>query len=263
MKYFEIGKIAWKRISIYKFDVICELFFSFGRILLAYIMWKVIFKFNNNVAGYTFGMMLTYFVFTSIMKNLEQSEVVSKEISEEIRNGEFTKYLLKPMDFLGYFYSYSLFRMLFTTLLSVVTLILGYVFLHKFIVLPNSFSECGFAIMIFLLALNCMLLINYCITVMSFYFVQISSFYLVKYNVFEFLTGTLVPLVLFPERIKAIFELFPFYYLYQYPMSLYFGQIEESIGKALIVLIIWNIALFVLSRIIYKSAIKKYEGVAI
>lgn len=263
MKYFEIGKIAWKRMSVYKFDVICELIFSFGRILLAYIMWKAIYKYSNNVGGYTFGMTLTYFIFVSIMKNLEQSEGVSKDIAEEIRSGAFTKYLICPMDFLGYFYSYSTFRSIFTGGISVIALIIGYVLLHSFFVLPVSAGNCVLAIIVFVLAMNCMLLINYCITVLSFYFLQISSFYLVKYNIMEFLTGTLVPLVMFPDAIQKIFGLFPFYYLYQYPLSLYFGDNDISISKAFIVLGIWNVGLFVLSRFSYQSALKRYEGVAI
>jgi len=263
MKYFEIGKITWKRMSTYKFDVCCEVVFAFARILLAYVMWRAIYKYNIEVAGYSFSMMITYFIIISLIKNLEQSEGLSKEMAEEIRNGEFTKYLVRPVNFLGYFYASSLFRTLFTTVTSIVGFVVGYFILHKYFVLPYNIASLLIAVVIFLLALNCMLFIDYCIMVISFYLLQISSFYLVKYNIFEFITGSFVPLVMFPEKVQAVFKLFPFYYLYQYPISVYFGEISTGLEKAFLILGIWNVVLLIFSLVLYKFAVKRYEGVAI
>jgi ABC-2 type transport system permease protein len=86
---------------------------------------------------------------------------------------------------------------------------------------------------------------------------------MIKNNIMEFLTGTLIPLTLLPEILQKISRFFPFYYVYYYPTLLYMNIETGNILMAIVVLISWNIFMTTLNIIAYSRMKMAYEGVGI
>ena len=102
-KYIEIARIYLKTQLAWRADVVFNMLFTVGRILFAYLLWRVIFADKEMIAGFTFHGMLSYYIINSFLTQLEMSSGISGEISERIRNGTFTKYIVIPVSIEGYF----------------------------------------------------------------------------------------------------------------------------------------------------------------
>jgi len=89
-KYLEIAKISFKTQITWRFDVIMNVLFTVSKMLFAYILWGAIFSKNETVAGFTFPMMLSYYILSSFLSQIEMSGGVSSEIGDHIKGGTFS-----------------------------------------------------------------------------------------------------------------------------------------------------------------------------
>ena len=81
-KYLEIAKISFKAQIVWRFDVMMNMLFSIVKILFAYILWGAIFGQRNVIAGFTFQMMLSYYIISCFLSQIEMSGGVSGEIGD-------------------------------------------------------------------------------------------------------------------------------------------------------------------------------------
>jgi ABC-2 type transport system permease protein len=77
----------------------------------------------------------------------------------------------------------------------------------------------------------------------------------------DFISGSFIPLMLLPSVIREIFSLTPFYYILYFPASLYLEQGWNKMGRALGVILVWNLILWGFRKIQYRRMIRIYEGV--
>ena len=102
-KYIETGKILFKSQLAYRFDIIISMIFTVSKVLLAYVLWGAIFEKQGIISGFTFNSMLSYYIISSFITQLDQSSGTGWQIADEIRNGRFSKYMVRPMNVFGYF----------------------------------------------------------------------------------------------------------------------------------------------------------------
>ena len=262
-KYMETGKITFKSRLAYRFDLFVGTVLSIVRIILAYILWSVVYNGKNDIAGFTFQMMMTYYIVMSFFKKLDQTDSIVWQLSSEIRSGQFSKYLVKPVNLLGYFIANSFSKSLFVLGMNIsVTFVFVLIFSRYFIFHTNAAAYAA-GILVFILGLVFMILLNYLIAIMSFKFTDVSGFNIFKSTLMEFLTGVLVPLAVLPQQAVDIMRLFPFYYIYYLPALLFMDKGMSEFPAAILVLTAWNSIMFLIIIISYRHLLRKYEGVGI
>ncbi|KNY29425.1 ABC transporter permease [Pseudobacteroides cellulosolvens] len=262
-KYFETSKVMFKTQLAYRFDVITSVVLTVSKILLAYVLWSAIFGTRDTVSGFNMSSMLSYYIISSFLTQLDQSSVIGWQISEEIRNGRFSKYIIKPMGVFRYFTAQtagiSAFLLLFN-LIAAVTWI--FVFRIDFAITTSGWSIFS-AFILILLGLLFMMQINYFIGILAFKFLDTSIFMMIKDNIVQFINGSLIPLTLLPSEITRIMTFFPFYYISYLPSLLLLGRNKNEIVPGLIILSLWNIMFGILNSVTYKTLKFKYDGVGI
>lgn len=260
-KYIEIGKVSIKTQITYRFDVLIGCFMPFIRVFLAYFLWKALFVGKTEMGGMTFPMMLTYYVVCAFIQRLEQSSGLVWEYAWEIREGRFSKYMVKPVSPLGHFVFVSLgkalYHMLFT-LLAVGAVIL--VFSSQFTG-PASLWHLMIALLTAFLGLLVMILLNYLTALLAFKYTDITGWHLLKGNIVDFLSGALLPLSLLPVWTQEIMRFFPFYYMQYLPASLYLGLRTDEALFGILILTFWICVLWVLAEVVYNRFRHLYEGV--
>lgn len=262
-KYFEIGKITFKAELAYRFDVIMGILLAVCRIILSFILWSALFKGKDTIGGFSFNMMITYYIVSSFFSKLDMSESIVNQLSYEIRTGKFSKYLIQPVKPLGYFISVTCAKTIFIFCISsAVTIVLAFVF-RKYLSFNSRMSMILTAFFINILGLIFLMLLNYFIGILSFKFYDIGAFNMIKNNIFEFITGTFIPLSLFPIWVESNMKLFPFYYIYYYPSTMIVTGDNGNVLSAITVLLSWNLFMAAAIKITYKVLRKKYEGVGI
>jgi ABC-2 type transport system permease protein len=152
-------------------------------------------------------------------------------------------------------------RTLYILGISLVTVMVLALLFNKLFVAPSSLLNLALALIIAFLGLIFMSLINFLTSIMAFKVTEIAGIHLVKYNIVEFLSGTLIPLMLLPSGVLQVMKFFPFYYVQYLPASLYLGKSTDEAWVGIVVLIVWNLILWGVAEYTYRRLRRKYEGV--
>ncbi|MCC0628598.1 MULTISPECIES: ABC-2 family transporter protein [unclassified Clostridioides] len=262
-KYYEIAKINFKLQLIWRFDVAVNMMFTIVKILFAYILWKSIFGENNLISGFTFNSMLSYYIISSFLSGIDMSRSTSEEICNRVKIGTFSKYMIIPIDIQNYFFSknfgMTFFYLAFNMLSAFVWI---FIFRIDFAFTSNP-VQILISILMIVLGLIFMMQLHFFIGILSFKFIEISFFRMIVDNMTEFVTGTMIPLVLLPETVVTIMKLFPFYYTTYLPSMLLIGRNSNEAIQGLIIIALWVISFFIINKIIYKRMRVLFDGVGI
>lgn len=262
-KYIEIGKIYVKARLVWRADIVINLAFTVTKMLFAVLLWGTIFGSRKEVAGFTFHSMLSYYIISSFLGQLEMSSGISSEISTKIRNGTFSKYMILPVNMEKYFVAMEAGIVLFYLAFDLLGAIL-WVFLFRIkIIFTTSLLVLSGALFMVLLGLLFMVQLNYYLGLLTLKYQDIWMFLMIKDHLVAFVTGSIVPLVLLPESVVSVMKLFPFYYVTYLPAMLLIGREREKIGLGILTLLLWCIFIQVLIGRTWEKYRKKYDGVGI
>lgn len=262
-KYLEIAKITWKSMLAYRYDVFAGALFSVCKILLAWLMWSIIFKSREQVGGYDLNAMITYYVIASLFGRLDQSNGLNWQFSGEIRNGQFGKYLIRPLKPVLYFTACCYAKSMYVFGINFVASAAWLLVFAGRIRLNPSIGDIGLSLLIFLLGLNFMILFHYFLSILTFRFINIDSLNILKGNFIEFVSGSLIPLTVFPAVVTKAFSLLPFYYTVYYPAALLIGRNVERPFAAVAVMVFWNAVMIAAVSLYYRKAVRRFEGVGV
>jgi len=262
-KYIEIAKIYIKAQLVWRADVALNMVFTVTRILFAYLLWGAIFGTNTEVAGFTFYSMLSYYIISAFLNQLDMSGLISNEISTRIRNGTYSKYMIIPVSIEKYFIAMEVgvvaFYLAFDFIAAMVWI---FIFRIKFIFTTNVVTI-GCTFLMILLGLLFMAQLNYYLGLLTLKYQEIGMFLMIKNNIVAFVTGSIVPLVLLPKIYVSIMKLFPFYYITYLPSMLLIGRYQNEMLVGLIVIFLWCVIIQILIQVTWGKYRRKYDGVGI
>ncbi len=262
-KYLEVAKILFKAQIVYRFDVTMSVLFTVSKILFAYILWGAVFGQNKTVAGFTFPMMLSYYIISSFLSQIEMSDGVSSEIGDRIRGGSFSKYMVIPINTQGYFIAQTFGAMAFYLIFNLLAAAVWvFVFKVEFVITCNI-SIIVSAVCMVILGLLFMIQLNYFLGILAFKFQEIWIFLMIKGNIVAFITGTLIPLTLLPQGIVSVMRFFPFYYVTYLPSMLLIGKNENEALTGIITLAVWLGVFTALNGFTYNRMRIIYDGAGI
>lgn len=262
-KYREIVYINLKAQLAWRADVIFNMLFTISKILFAYLLWGIIFRQKSVVAGFTFHGMLSYYIISSFLSQLEMSGGISSEIFWRIRNGTFTNYMVLPVNTEGYFIAMEAgvvaFYLAFDFLAAIIWVFL---FRIQFVFTKDPFILFC-AVCMVLLGLLFMVQLNFYLGILTLKYQEINTFLMIKDNLISLITGTIVPLALFPETVLKLMRCTPFYYVTYLPSMLFTGRCRNEALPGIFILIGWCLALQLMTTVTWRNYRKKYDGVGI
>ncbi|PPK76785.1 ABC-2 type transport system permease protein [Lacrimispora xylanisolvens] len=262
-KYLEILKIFIKTQLAWRGDSVIQILFSLTRILFASLLWGTIFAGRDEVAGFTLSSMMSYYIISSFLTQLDMSSKVSMEISQRIRNGTFSKYMVLPVNIQGYFVAMEMGMVLFHLIIYFITSVIWvFIFRIRFVFAPDPAIVAGIGILI-LLGLFFMAQLNYYLGLLTLKYEEIGLFLMIKDNLVAFVTGSIIPLTLLPEHFLWIMKAFPFYYVTYLPSMLLIGRLKGELGMGLLVLFCWCVVLQAIIHVTWQNYRIKYDGVGI
>lgn len=262
-KYIETIKVQFKTQLAFRFDVFTSIIFTVSKILLASVLWGNVFGHQTIVAGFTLNAMLSYYIISSFLTQLDQSTTTGLQISLDIKNGTYSKYMVRPINTFGYFSASTVGVSLFLLLFNLAAAAL-WVFLFRIdFVMTKDVVLILWALLLIILGLIFMMQLNFFIGILAFKYQDTSLFMMIKDSIVQFVTGSLIPLVLLPTAVIKVMSFFPFYYISYLPAMLFLGRNQGEAVMGVIMLGVWNIILAVLNWCTYNRLKNKYEGVGI
>jgi len=212
------------------------------------------------IGGFTSSDFILYYLCMLFLGSFVTSHIMW-ELAMEIKEGQFSTMLLRPMSFyqLNFFRNLSwrfirpvLFAPFFILLLYAyrgflvhATIHLGWQFWASLVL--GHLVSFAFVMMMAMLAL---------------FTQEVTSIFELYYIPMLFLSGQLFPIAMLPVWASKLARLFPFYFTTGAPTEILIGRVSGSaVYSALGMQVLWIAICYLLSRVLWAKGLKHYTGV--
>ena len=221
------------------------------------------FEGKEQIAGLGFSTMISYYIISCYLFQLEKSAEISQQMTEMLRNGTFSKYMVIPVQTQGYFVAMEAGKVVFSAGIGFLAAILWFYLLRIPFVITTDRMMLLCGIIMIVLGLLFMALLNYFLGILTLKFEEISIFLMIKDNLSAFMTGAVIPLVLLPEWLTTGMRFLPFYYVTYLPSMLFIGRYGDEAVIGLVVLSVWCVVFLIINQVTYEYYRMKYDGAGI
>lgn len=208
----------------------------------------------------TVSQVITYFFLVTLVSKFTKDWSITY-ISNTVISGDFSKYLVKPFNYLAETLGISIGSRILRIIMLIPLLVIAY-----FVFKGNFEILLGFErIMLFLFALIMAFFINFLLgntfALISFFVNQIIGLRTFYEHAVIFLSGEGIPLVAYPSWAKIFLELMPFRYTLSFPIEIIMGTVSNSqMYYGFTIASIWIVLLIIVYKVLFRFAIKKYEA---
>jgi ABC-2 type transport system permease protein len=263
-KYLSIYKISFAQELAYRANFIMWRVRNVLQILLVFFLWSTVFTNpQTELFGYNRDKILTYVFGIFILRALVLSSR-AVEIAGEIARGDLTNYLLKPINYIKYWFTRDISSKALNLGFATVEIVILYIFLRPtFFIQTNPLQIFLFLASIVLAVVmffGLMVLVNF----VSFWFPEggWASQFLIIVIFTEFLSGAVFPIDILPEAIQNILYALPFPYLMFFPLQVYLGKLSMNVTlQGLLISGIWMIVMIFAVSQVWARGIKRYSAV--
>ena len=263
-KYLHVISIGFQNNLQYRFNFLTRTLFSFIPLFAMLSLWRTIYAGNSRAGdhnGFTQEQMIFYYLLVAVVDVFTAVNEDGWQIAADIREGNISQFLVKPVDYL--WYRLSLFlsgRIAFVAMAAVP--LAAFIFCYRhYVQAPASVS----AMLIFPISLVLTALlqffISYAMAMLAFWLLEISTFIFILFA-FEYLaSGHLFPLDVLPPALKQIIFCTPFPYQLYFPIQIYLGKVAGAdLWRGLLVQSLWVVAAYGFARFMWRRGIKKYSA---
>lgn len=259
-KYFWAFRLSLARQLAYRFNFLLGRLRNIMVLLILYYLWTALAQKTGRFAGYSREELMTYIFGVMILRAIVFGSQ-SRHIAKEINEGNFTNYLVKPLNHFLFFYFRELAErglLLLSTMIEI--LIVGTILKIQWILQLDS-RIIIFAIASVILAHFLYYIISYALSLIAFWSREAMGPRFLFEWILEFASGAYFPLTIVSGMMFSIFHSLPFIHLIFTPMSIYLGKLnqQEMLG-AIILPVLWIAVAGIVARLLFKRGLKRYSG---
>lgn len=248
---------------VYRGDFALGTFMRFLPIVTQIFLWSAVFAANGNqpIGGYNYHDFVAYYLLTMISRAFSSMPALASKIALEIRNGGIKKYMIQPVDLLGFLLLQRVAHKLVYYVVAFVPFAAVFFLCRGFF--PGWPSPEVFAA--FLLSLVLAFLLGFfmeaTLGLIGFWFLEVSSLLFVYMLINFFCSGHMFPIDMLPGYWKTLVQATPFPYLAYFPAAVFLGKIQGAdLVRGLIVEVAWVVFFIVLSRAVYYFGVRRYSA---
>lgn len=260
-KYAAVFNITWQQSLVYRLNFVLWRVRSVLQLLLVYFIWWTVFQSSDNVFGYTQSSILTYILAAALVRAIILSSRVI-DVSGQINQGDIVNFLLKPFDFISFYF----FRDFADKLLN-ISFVIAELALIITLLKPEIIIQSNPVIIIeFLLAVALGIILYFAV----FFTLSLTAFWLEEAWTTMFLLsiflegfgGGLFPIDILPAPITQFLLMTPFPYLLYFPAKLYLGTMTQTETlKGFVILIFWIIVMWWIMKKVLQAGLRYYTAV--
>lgn len=258
--YLPFTRAGIQEAITYRLNFLCffvgELFYCF----VMYYVWKAVFESSGNNTFMDFSMndMIVYLFISNVTGFLVNGDI-SNSVGEEIKDGSISMRLIKPVNFdLSYLFK-DLGNIIMVLIMVFIPMVFG-IEIYRYCINGMIIFNIGNFLLYLISAIIAYLMsfyLNLCFGFMAFFVKNLWGFGILKKSLIKFLSGAVIPLAFMPGIIRQILELMPFASLSYTPVMMYMGKYDMTqIIFNLALQLFWLLFFYVLSKLIWKKAIK-------
>ena len=263
-KYWHVIAVGIQNNLTYRFNFLARSLFGLVPLIAILYVWRTIYSGKGSggmVGSYSFAQMVSYYLLVTIVDALTAVNEDDWQIAADIKDGNISQFLLKPIDYL--WYRLCLFFSGRVTYLAVTALPLAiFIFcLRKYFVLPHHAATLGVFFVSIALTGLLQFFMSYVMAMLAFWVMEVSTFIFILFA-FEYIaSGHLFPLDILPAPLASALYFTPFPYQLAFPISIYMEKITGvDLARGLAIQFGWVAASYALARFAWNRGIKKYAA---
>jgi ABC-2 type transport system permease protein len=266
-KYLHVIGIGIQNNLTYRFNYLTRTLFSFIPLFAMLSLWRTIYASkdgSSSLSGYTEAQMIFYYMMVAIVDVMTAVNEDDWQIAADIREGNISQFLLKPVDYLWYrlclFFSG---RIAYISMACIPLAVFIFCFRNYFVPPASGMALIAFPISLVLTALL-QFFLSYSMAMLAFWILEISTFIFILFA-FEYLaSGHMFPLDMLHDKTPALWHALaftPFPSMLYVPISIYMGKVSgNGIALGLLTQLFWVLMMYVLARFMWRRGIKKYAA---
>lgn len=264
-KYWHVLNIGIQNNLTYRFNFLARAVFGLIPLIAMLYVWHKIYAgkgAGSSVGTYSLGGMISYYLLTAVVDALTAVNEDDWQIAADIKDGNISQFLLKPIDYLWYRLCLFLSGRVSYLAVAVIPLTLFILYLHQYVVLPPNWIAFGAFLISTVLTALLQFFLSYAMAMLAFWVLEVSTFIFILYA-FEYLaSGHLFPLDILPRGLEQALYFTPFPYQLYFPISIYMGKtMGTDLFRGLLIQCLWVVAAYGVARFAWRRGIKKYSAV--
>ncbi len=269
LTWWTILRISLEERLVYRGDFALGTLMRFLPIITQIFLWWAIFLSIGNgtltdaqVAGYQYRDMVAYYLLTMIGRAFSSMPGLASGIALQIRNGEVKKFLIQPVDMIGFLLLTRVAHKL--VYYTVATLPFALVFYLCGDYFSNVRLDAGI-LAAFVASLLMGFLLGFfleaTIGLIGFWFLEVTSLLFVYMLFSFFLSGHMFPLDMLPAPWDTLVDLLPLKYLAYFPSAIMLGKVTgPELTRGLLVEAAWVVFFIALCRLLWSRGVRRYSG---
>lgn len=263
LTWWTILRIALAERLVYRGDFALGTLMRFLPIVTQIFLWFAVFQARGQqpVGGYKYEDFVAYYLLTMVARAFSSMPGLASGIAGQIRSGEIKKFLVQPVDLLGFLLLGRVAHKLAYYTVAIVPF--AFVFFLCRDYFPGWLSLGTVAAGSLALVLSFLLgfFLEACMGLVGFWWLEVSSLLFVYMLFSFFLSGHMFPLDMLPEPWHSLVELTPLMYLAYFPAAVLLGKIQGwDLGLGLTAESAWVVFFIVLSRVLYLRGTRRYSA---
>jgi len=264
-KYFHVINIGIQNNLTYRFNFLMRTLFGLIPLVAMLYVWRTIYEgkgAGSTVGDYSLAQMISYYLLVTVVDALTAVNEDDWQIATDIKDGNISQFLLKPIDYLTYRFCLFVSGRLTYLAVAAVPLALFILYFHKYFVLPADFTTLGCFLLSTALTALLQFFMSYTMAMLAFWVLEVSTFIFILFA-FEYIaSGHLFPLDILPRGVAQALYFTPFPYQLYFPVSIYMGKTTGmDLVRGLFIQAAWATAAYGLARFAWRRGIKKYSAV--
>ena len=267
-KWWIILRISLEERLVYRGDFALGTLVRFLPVVTQIFLWGAVFSAveasgskSNRIVGYSYNDMIAYYLLIMIGRAFSSMPGLATGIARDIRTGMVKKYLIQPIDMLGFLFLYRLAHKLVYYVVAAAPFALVFFLCRGYFPgWPDASTLLAFfasLVMSFLLGFFMEAMLG----MIGFWFLEVSSLLFVFMLLSFFFSGHMFPLDMLPGVVGEIVKLIPFQYLAYFPAAVFLGKIQGSeLVWGLSIELGWVIFFCIASRLAFHFGTRRYSG---
>jgi ABC-2 type transport system permease protein len=262
-KYLNIFRASLVERMAYRGDFLLGTVLRFLPVLTTVLLWEAVFAGSgkDRLADFTRHQMIAYLLLIHISRMFSSMPGLAGGITRDVREGTLKKYLIQPLDMIGYLISY---RAAHKTA-YITTSFLPYAGLFAvcssyFDTFPDPLTFTAYLLSL-LLGFLVGFFFEVCIGMISFWVLEVTSLLWIIGTLNYFVSGQMFPLDLLPPFWQTLLKSLPFQYLAYFPAVVFLGKVQGAdLVRGLLTEAAWALALMLLARFLYYRGLRRYSA---
>lgn len=259
-KYLQVINNTWEEITAYRLNFLMWRIRNLIQLLTIYFLWQAILPQKTVFFGYSSSLMLTYILASSIITAIVFSSR-TQEIGENISNGDLSIFLIRPLNYFGYWFARDMGDKLMNIFFSIFELLFLFLLLKPPFIIQTNLMILLLTGGALIVAVFLFFLIGCLLGLIGFWNPDIWSPRFIFMIIVGFFAGGLFPLDVLPSNLFYFFQKLPFPYLLFFPLEIYLNKISAfEIMKGFFISLFWILSLFFLVKFVWNKGLRVYSA---